>query len=96
MQDLDLVDWPESLKKLQINWIGKSEGAHAFFLVKGSGDPISVFTTRPDTLFGATFLVLAPEHPLVDKITAPHLRVEVKAYQKKTASEERSRPHRTE
>jgi leucyl-tRNA synthetase len=87
VQDLDLVDWPESLKKLQINWIGKSEGANALFRVKGSGESISIFTTRPDTLFGATFLVLAPEHPLVDQITEPSLRAQIEAYQKKTAAE---------
>jgi leucyl-tRNA synthetase len=87
IDDLTLVDWPESLKRLQINWIGKSEGAHAVFTVKETGEQITVFTTRSDTLFGATFLVLAPEHPLVNKITSPELRPQVEAYQKKAAME---------
>jgi len=68
LDDLDLLDWPEGLKKLQINWIGKSEGAEVSFLVAGSEEEIRVFTTRPDTLFGATYIVLAPEHPMVKKI----------------------------
>ncbi len=66
--DLDRVDWPDSVKAMQRNWIGRSEGAQVRFPVSGSGDPIDVFTTRPDTLFGATYMVLAPEHPLVDVI----------------------------
>lgn len=68
IDDLEALDWPESLKKLQVNWIGKSEGARIHFAVKGFDDEIPVFTTRADTLFAATFLVLAPEHPLVEKI----------------------------
>ncbi len=84
IEDLDLIDWPDSLKKLQINWIGKSEGAFVDFKVEGHEDKITVFTTRPDTLFGATYMVLAPEHPLVGKITVNHADVE--AYQKKTAA----------
>jgi leucyl-tRNA synthetase len=87
IKDLDLIDWPESLKKLQINWIGKSEGANVTFKIKNFDDEISVFTTRPDTLFGATFVVLAPEHPLVDKITAPSHFEAVQAYQKMAAAE---------
>jgi len=87
IQDLDLVDWPESLKKLQINWIGKSEGANVSFPVQGHDDAISVFTTRPDTLFGATFMVLAPEHPLVKKITDPARLQEVESYCKMAAAE---------
>lgn len=86
MKDLELVDWPESLKKLQINWIGKSEGAQVDFSEKSTGEKISVFTTRPDTLFGATYMVLAPEHSLVDKITTPAQKNEVKAYQQEAAS----------
>jgi leucyl-tRNA synthetase len=82
LEDLKLVDWPESLKKLQINWIGKSEGAQIHFKVKNFNETITVFTTRPDTLFGATFMVLAPEHPLVDKITTPDQTLHVKNYQK--------------
>lgn len=87
LEDLTLVDWPDSLKRLQINWIGKSEGAEATFKVRSTGDEISVFTTRPDTLFGATFLVLAPEHPLVNKIVTEEQRAEVEAYQKMAAAE---------
>ncbi|MGZ3633872.1 MAG: leucine--tRNA ligase, partial [Parachlamydiaceae bacterium] len=84
--DLDLVDWPESLKKLQINWIGRSEGARIDFAIAGHSDKISVFTTRPDTLFGATFLVLAPEHALVDQLTTEAQKATVRAYKKSTAS----------
>ncbi len=69
--DLDMLDWPESTKEMQRNWIGKSEGAKVNFSLKGSDDSIEVFTTRPDTLWGATYMVLAPEHPLIDKITSP-------------------------
>lgn len=87
IQDLDLIDWPESLKKLQINWIGKSEGANVSFKVQGTNEEIAIYTTRPDTLFGATFMVLAPEHPLVKKITAPSHLDAVTAYQKMAAAE---------
>ena len=66
--DLDRVDWPEKVKLMQRNWIGRSQGARVSFPVVGTDDPIEVFTTRPDTIFGATFMVLAPEHPLVDAI----------------------------
>lgn len=86
IKDLDLLDWPESLKKLQINWIGKSEGAQVYFIEKSTGESLSVFTTRPDTLFGATYMVLAPEHPLVDKITTSAQRAAVKNYQKEAAN----------
>ena len=69
--DLDQLDWPESMKQMQRNWIGRSTGAHIRFPVAGREDvDIEVFTTRPDTVFGATYMVLAPEHPLVDVITA--------------------------
>lgn len=85
IQDLDLLDWPESLKKLQVNWIGRSEGAQVEFIVKGTHEAIHVFTTRPDTLFGATYMVMAPEHPLVDKITPIQHQDAVKNYQKITA-----------
>ncbi|OLT17665.1 leucine--tRNA ligase [Pseudonocardia sp. CNS-139] len=67
--DLDRLDWPDSVKSMQRNWIGRSEGAQVRFPVVGVDAPIEVFTTRPDTLFGATYMVLAPEHPLVDAIT---------------------------
>ncbi len=86
LQDLDLIDWPEHLKKLQINWIGRSEGAKVHFKEQGSGALISVFTTRPDTLFGATFMVLAPEHPLVASITTPEHKATVSAYLEKISS----------
>lgn len=87
LDDLVLVDWPDSLKRLQQNWIGKSQGAYIKFKVQSSQDEISVFTTRADTLFGATFMVLAPEHPLVAKITSPAQQEAVQAYQKMAASE---------
>lgn len=87
LQDLDLLDWPESLKQMQINWIGKSQGAYIDFREMGTGEPIRVFTTCPETLFGVTFIVLAPEHPLVAKITAPSQKEEVNRYQKRVASE---------
>jgi leucyl-tRNA synthetase len=68
ISDLDALDWPEAIKLQQRNWIGRSEGARVDFAVEGNDEPITVFTTRPDTLFGATYMVLAPEHPLVDTI----------------------------
>jgi leucyl-tRNA synthetase len=68
LADLELVDWPESIKAMQRNWIGRSEGAMVLFRVAGGDEVIEVFTTRPDTLFGATYMVLAPEHPLVEAI----------------------------
>lgn len=86
IQDLDLLDWPDSLKKLQINWIGKSEGANVHFVEASTGETLSVFTTRPDTLFGATYMVLAPEHGLVDRITTPAQQEVVKDYQKQASS----------
>lgn len=73
------IDWPERVKVMQTNWIGRSEGAHVVFRTE-PGDPIEVFTTRPDTLWGATFMVLAPEHPLVEQVTVPAQRAEVDAY----------------
>ncbi len=78
LEDLDELDWPDHLKTLQRNWIGKSEGAKLHFSVENSKETITCFTTRPDTLLGVTFLVLAPEHPLVEKID----RDDVKAYVK--------------
>ncbi len=86
LEDLDLLDWPESLKKLQINWIGRSEGAQVEFPVKGAEEKFTVFTTCPDTLFGVTFMVLAPEHPLVNKMTTPSQREAVTQYQQLTAT----------
>ncbi len=82
LTDLEELDWPESLKEMQRNWIGRSEGAEVRFALQGHADhSMTVFTTRPDTLFGATYAVLAPEHDLVDIITAPEQREAVKAYQ---------------
>ena len=86
LADLDLLDWPDHLKKLQTNWIGRSEGATISFVEESTQEPIVVFTTRPDTLFGATYLVLAPEHPLVDRITPKKQIHEVKKYRDLTAS----------
>ncbi|MDH5606576.1 MAG: leucine--tRNA ligase [Anaerolineae bacterium] len=75
----ELIDWPERVKLLQTNWIGRSEGARVVFKTEG-GDDLEVFTTRPDTLWGATFMVLAPEHPLVDVLTTDEQRQQVEAY----------------
>ncbi|MDW0110311.1 leucine--tRNA ligase [Sporosarcina aquimarina] len=80
LEDLDDLDWPESLKDMQRNWIGRSEGAQLTFAVEGSEQSFDVFTTRPDTIFGATYAVLAPEHKLVDKITTPEQKDAVAAY----------------
>lgn len=80
LEDLDLLDWPESLKKLQTHWIGRSEGAKIFFTEQKTGKEISVFTTCPHTLFGVTYLVLAPEHPLVLDIVSEEKRAEVEQY----------------
>jgi len=80
------IDWPERVKLLQTNWIGRSEGASVVFRTEG-GDPIEIFTTRPDTLWGATFMVLAPEHPLVGNITTPGQQAAVDAYKAQTARE---------
>jgi len=79
------MDWSHSTATAQRNWIGRSEGAELEFAVAG-GDPIRVFTTRPDTIFGATFMVLAPEHPLVEPLTSPGQRAEVEAYRKEAAA----------
>ncbi|MFH1800031.1 MAG: leucine--tRNA ligase [Candidatus Omnitrophota bacterium] len=80
LKDLDLLDWSESIKEMQRNWIGKSVGAEVDFRLEKSSDVIRVFTTRPDTLFGATYMILAPEHPLVAKITTPAQTKAVQAY----------------
>ncbi len=78
--DLDTVDWPEKIVLMQRNWIGRSTGVEFDLGIKGSPEKIRVFTTRPDTVYGMTFAVLAPEHPLVDKLTTPDRRAEVEAY----------------
>lgn len=80
LDDLKEVNWPKSIKKLQIDWIGKSIGADVDFKVDGFDETIRVFTTRPDTLFGATYMVMAPEHPLVDKITSDECKQAVEKY----------------
>ncbi|MHC4509950.1 MAG: leucine--tRNA ligase, partial [Planctomycetota bacterium] len=80
LDDLAEVDWPDSIKKLQTDWVGKSIGADVDFKVDGFDESIRVFTTRPDTLFGATYMVMAPEHPLVDKITSEDKREAVRKY----------------
>lgn len=89
LEGLDRIEWPEKTKTMQRNWIGRSEGAEIDFPVAGRDEKIRVFTTRPDTLFGATYVVLAPEHPLVDVLTAPEKREEVEEYvhQARTKSE---------
>ncbi len=84
-RDLKDIDWTESLKESQQNWIGKSVGALVEFKVQGSEFKIPVFTTRPDTIYGVTFMTLAPEHELVDKITTPEHKEEVEAYIEATA-----------
>lgn len=86
LEGLDELDWPEASKTAQRNWIGKSVGAKVDFKVDGSEEKFTVFTTRPDTLFGATYCVLAPEHKLIDKITAPDKQDEIEAYKKLCAS----------
>lgn len=80
LKDLDELDWPESIKEMQRNWIGRSEGAEVTFTVQGTDKKFRVFTTRPDTLFGATYCVFAPEHDLVKEITTPEQREQVEAY----------------
>ncbi|MFZ9888855.1 MAG: leucine--tRNA ligase [Myxococcota bacterium] len=80
LDDLELLDWPESIKEMQRNWIGRSEGAEVRFVVDGRDEDFVVFTTRPDTLFGATYCVLAPEHPLVEKIATDAHREAVAGY----------------
>ncbi|MDQ3802530.1 MAG: leucine--tRNA ligase [Acidobacteriota bacterium] len=84
LDDLDLVDWPEEVRELQRNWIGKSEGALIRFGLPDREETFEVFSTRPETLFGGTFCVLAPEHPLVEKITSPDRRAGVMEYVEQT------------
>jgi leucyl-tRNA synthetase len=88
LDDLAGLDWPESTKEMQRNWIGRSEGAEVDFRVAGgpaAGKSIRVFTTRPDTLFGATYIVLSPEHPLVEEVTSGERRAEVDRYRREAA-----------
>lgn len=80
LEDLDNLDWNESIKLMQRNWIGKSEGAEVTFAIDGISDKLEIYTTRPDTLFGATYMVIAPEHPLVEKITTQENKSAVELY----------------
>jgi len=80
LQDLDTLEWSDALKSMQRNWIGRSEGAQMFFEIVGHEEKLEIFTTRPDTIFGATYLVLAPEHDLVKKITTIEQNENVEAY----------------
>ena len=85
LDDLALLDWPASTREMQRNWIGRSIGAGVEFPLVGSKGALKIFTTRPDTLFGATYMVLAPEHPLADVLTTPEQRAAVQAYREATA-----------
>ncbi|HHP7239918.1 leucine--tRNA ligase [Longibacter sp.] len=94
LDGLDDLDWPESTKQMQRNWIGKSEGAEIHFELDAVDDALEVFTTRPDTLFGATYMVVAPEHDVVDDITTDDRREEVEAYRRQAM--QKSELERTE
>lgn len=80
LEDVDKLDWPDPIKIMQRNWIGKSVGAEVIFEIEGGCGDLRVYTTRPDTLFGVTYMVLSPEHPLVEKITVPEYREAVHRY----------------
>ena len=84
LDGLDTIDWTDSLKETQRNWIGRSEGAEVRFTIKGSDEGMVIFTTRADTMFGVTFMVLAPESELVEKVTTPEQKAEVDAYLERT------------
>ncbi len=86
LRDLDTVDWSDAIKEIQRNWIGKSEGARVFFDIKNHSDKIEVFTTRPDTIFGVSFMVLAPEHKLVNEITTDEYKKDVEEYRTLTSA----------
>ena len=86
LEDLEELDWSEGIKEMQRNWIGKSEGAEVTFKIDGTDKTVTVFTTRPDTLFGATYMVLAPENALVETITTPECTEAVETYKKFAAS----------
>ncbi len=85
LDNIETLDWSDTTRKLQTNWIGRSEGAEVDFAVQGSDATVRIFTTRPDTLFGATYMVLAPEHPLVDAIITDAQRAEVDRYREEVA-----------
>ncbi|MDR1909463.1 MAG: leucine--tRNA ligase, partial [Spirochaetaceae bacterium] len=85
LEDLEGLDWPEPVKLMQRNWIGRSEGANVSFALEGFDEKLEIYTTRPDTLFGATYMVLSPEHPLVDRITAAEQRAAVSEYLERAA-----------
>jgi len=85
LEDLEELDWPEGIKELQRNWIGRSEGADVDFSLVGHDEKLRIFTTRPDTLFGATYMVLSPEHPWVDMLTTDEQRAAVAAYRQEAA-----------
>ena len=87
LEGLEKINWPEKTIAMQKNWIGKSTGATIDFKVEGGEDIISVFTTRPDTVYGVTYMVLAPEHPLVEQLTTPEHQNEIQEYIKKTRRE---------
>ena len=92
LDGLNDIDWSESIKESQRNWIGRSEGAYVDFKIKDSNHSIKVFTTRPDTIFGVTFMVLAPEHELVDIIKTAEQKEKIESYKKKaSAKSERER-----
>ena len=85
LDGLETLQWSESLKEIQRNWIGRSEGAQVFFDVRGFDRKLEIFTTRPDTIFGITFMTLAPEHPLVEQIPTPAQREQVQQYVRETS-----------
>jgi len=85
LDELDHIDWSERTKTAQRNWIGRSQGAEVTFKVEGGGPEFKIFTTRPDTLFGATYMVFSPEHPLLDEITAPDRRAALAEYRESAA-----------
>src|SRR5690625_3374664 len=86
LEDLEELDWPESIKDMQRNWIGRSEGAEVQFTIEGHDKEFTVFTTRPDTLFGATYAVLAPEHPFVKEIVSDEQKEAVESYVEEIAN----------
>ncbi|WP_432431563.1 hypothetical protein [Rhizobium leguminosarum] len=86
LDDLEQLDWPEGIKAMQRNWIGRSEGAEIAFAIAGSNEVLNVYTTRPETIWGATFIALSPEHPSVSAITTPGQRDAVRAFANRAAS----------